>query len=53
MTTSKKTKTKVQPIMLVARDYIVTADGTRYEKGDELPPEVAKNVASSHIKEAE
>lgn len=42
-------KKKPQPVMLVARDYIVLADGTRYERGDELPPEVAKHAAPSHV----
>ena len=44
---------KVQPVMLVARDYIVLEDGTRYEKGEELPAEVAKLAAPSHVKPKE
>lgn len=43
----KKPKTK--PVMLVAREYIVTKDGVRYEKGDELPPDVAKAAGTSHV----
>lgn len=46
-------KDKPQPVMFVARDYIVLADGTRYEKGEELPPEVAKLAAPSHIEPKE
>jgi len=44
-------KPKAKPVMLVARDYIVTADGTRYEKGDQLPASVAKHAAPSHVVE--
>ena len=40
---------KVQPVMLVARDYIVLEDGTRYEKGEELPADVAALAGKSHI----
>lgn len=42
---------KTKPVLFVARDYIVTEDGTRYEKGDKLPPEVAKLAARSHVEE--
>ena len=42
-------KPKAKPVMLVARDYVVLPDGTRYERGDELPADVAALVGSSHV----
>lgn len=41
-------KPKAKPVLLVARDYVVTPDGTRYEKGEELPADVAALVGESH-----
>lgn len=40
-------KPKVEPVAFVARDYIVLADGTRYERDEELPADVAKTLPAS------
>ncbi len=45
-----KKKSKPRPVMLVARDYIIIADGTKYELDAELPADVAATLDPSFMK---
>ena len=42
-------KQQARPVAFVARDYIVLADGTRYERGDRLPADVVKLCPPSFL----
>lgn len=46
-------KAKTTPVALVARDYIIFADGTRLNKNDPIPPDLAKTLPASFKKDAE
>ena len=53
MADKKKSQSKPKPVMLVARDYIVTGDGVKYKLDAELPPDVAAALDPSFMKKKE